>query len=63
VEEDSSLDIFEMVANTIEPPTKLTCKELLIFRHYQSKTSIAHFNGKKIMRISFLWLVSISDKS
>jgi hypothetical protein len=54
VEEDSSLDIFEMITNTIEPVTKLTCKKFLIFRHYQLKTSNVHFNGEKIMRICFL---------
>jgi len=32
VEEDMSLDIFEMVANTSEPTTKLVNKELLIFK-------------------------------
>jgi len=34
VEEDMSLDIFEMVANTSEPTTKLVNKELLIFKCY-----------------------------
>ncbi len=54
VEEDSSLDIFEMINNTIELTTKRTYKKLLIFRHHQSKASNVHFNGEKIMRICFL---------
>ncbi len=35
VEENRSLDIFEMVASTNELTTKLICRELLIFKHYQ----------------------------
>jgi hypothetical protein len=35
VEEDSSLDIFEMTTNTSEPTTKSVNRELLIFRRYQ----------------------------
>jgi hypothetical protein len=35
VEEDKSLDIFEMTTNTSEPTTKLVNRELLIFRHHQ----------------------------
>jgi hypothetical protein len=35
VEKDKSLDIFEMIANTSEPTTKLVNRELLIFKHYQ----------------------------
>jgi energy-converting hydrogenase A subunit M len=35
VEEDMSLDIFEMITNTSEPSMKLINKELLIFKCYQ----------------------------
>jgi hypothetical protein len=35
VEEDRSLDIFEMITNTSEPTTKLVNRKLLIFRCYQ----------------------------
>jgi hypothetical protein len=35
VEEDRSLDIFEMTTSTIEPVRNLVNRELLIFRHYQ----------------------------
>ncbi len=35
VEEDNSLDIFEMTTNVSEPTTKLINRELLIFKHYQ----------------------------
>jgi hypothetical protein len=35
VEEDRSLDIFEMTTSTSEPTTKLVNRELLIFKHYQ----------------------------
>ncbi len=35
VEEDMSLDIFEMIASTSEPATKLVNKILLIFKCYQ----------------------------
>ncbi len=35
VKEDSSLDIFEMTANTSEPTMELINKELLIFKRYQ----------------------------
>jgi hypothetical protein len=35
VGEDNNLDIFEMIANTSEPATKLINKKLLIFMHYQ----------------------------
>jgi hypothetical protein len=35
VEEDMSLDIFEMITNTSEPTTKLVNKELIIFKHYK----------------------------
>jgi hypothetical protein len=35
VEEDMSLDIFEMIASTSEPTTKLVNKILLIFKCYQ----------------------------
>jgi hypothetical protein len=35
VEEDMSLDIFEMIASTSEPLMELVNKELLIFRCYQ----------------------------
>jgi hypothetical protein len=34
VEEDMSLDIFEMIANTNEPTMELINRELLIFRRY-----------------------------
>jgi hypothetical protein len=35
VEEDMSLDIFEMITNTSESSTKLINRELLIFKRYQ----------------------------
>jgi hypothetical protein len=35
VEEDRSLDIFEMTTNTSEATMKSVNRELLIFRHYQ----------------------------
>jgi hypothetical protein len=35
VEEDMSLNIFQMTTNTSEPTTELVNRELLIFRHYQ----------------------------
>jgi hypothetical protein len=35
LEEDMSLDIFEMVTSTSEPTTELVNKKLLIFRRYQ----------------------------
>jgi energy-converting hydrogenase A subunit M len=35
VEEDLNLDIFDMIANTSEPTTKLVNRELLIFKRYQ----------------------------
>jgi hypothetical protein len=35
VEENKSLDIFEMTASTSELAMKLVNKELLIFKHYQ----------------------------
>jgi hypothetical protein len=35
VEEDKSLDIFEMIVSTSELATKLANIELLIFKHYQ----------------------------
>jgi hypothetical protein len=35
VEEDMSLDIFEMTTSTSYPTTKLVNRELLIFKHYQ----------------------------
>jgi hypothetical protein len=34
VEEDKSLDIFEMTISTSEPTIELVNKQLLIFRHY-----------------------------
>jgi hypothetical protein len=34
VEEDMSLDIFEMTTSTSEPTIKLVNRELLIFEHY-----------------------------
>ncbi len=35
VEEDKSVDIFEMISSTSELATKLVNKELLPFKHYQ----------------------------
>jgi len=35
VENDNSLDIFEMIANTSEPPLELISRELLVFNDYQ----------------------------
>jgi energy-converting hydrogenase A subunit M len=35
VEEDMSLDIFEMITNTSEPSMKLINREFLIFKRYQ----------------------------
>ncbi len=35
VEEDMSLDIFEMTTNTSDPTMELVNRELLIFKHYQ----------------------------
>jgi hypothetical protein len=34
VEEDMSLDIFEMTTSTSEPTIELVNRELLIFKHY-----------------------------
>jgi len=35
VGEDNSLDIFERIANTSEPPLELISRELLVFNDYQ----------------------------
>ncbi len=35
VEEDMSLDIFEMTTNTSDPTMELVKRELLLFNHYQ----------------------------
>ncbi len=35
VEKDTNLDIFEMIANTIEPTMELISRELLILKFYQ----------------------------
>jgi hypothetical protein len=40
VEEDKSLDIFEMIVNTSELTTELANKELLIFKRYQVPTVV-----------------------
>jgi len=65
VKEDKSLDIFEMTTNTSELATQLVKSKLLIFKHYQVmlKTSNAHYIGEKNMRICFLILVFVQDKS
>jgi hypothetical protein len=41
VEEDMSLDIFEMIVSTSEPTMELVNRELLIFR-WMLKTSSVH---------------------
>ncbi len=53
VEEDRSLDIFEMTTNTNVPIMKLVNKELLIFK-WMLKTSNVHYNGGKNMKVCFL---------
>jgi hypothetical protein len=55
VEEDTSLDIFEITTNTSGLETQLVKSQLLIFKHYQVmlKTSNAHNTGEKNMRICF----------
>jgi len=55
VEEDKSLDIFEMTTNTSGLATQLVKSQLLIFKHYQVmlKISNAHNTGEKNMRICF----------
>jgi len=35
VEKDNSLDIFERIVSTSEPPLELISKELLVFNDYQ----------------------------
>jgi hypothetical protein len=65
VEEEKSLDIFEMIASISEPTTELVNKEFLIFKCYQVdlKTSSTHCNGGKNMKTCFLQLVFVLDKS
>jgi hypothetical protein len=65
VEEDKSLDIFEMTTNTSELATQLVKSQILIFKHHQVmlKTTNAHYTGEKNMRICFLLLVFVQDKS
>jgi hypothetical protein len=49
VEEDKSLDTFEMTTNIGEPKMELVNRELLIFKHYKwmLKTSNVHCRGGK----------------
>jgi hypothetical protein len=56
VEEDMSLDIFEMTTNTNEPTMELVNTQVLIYRRYQVdvKISNVHHNGGKNMKMCFL---------
>jgi len=56
VEEDMSLDIFEMTTNRNEPPMELVNTQVLIYRRYQVdiKISNVHCNGGKKMKMCFL---------
>jgi hypothetical protein len=65
VEEDKSLDIFEMTTNTSDPTTELVNRKLLIFKHYQVdvnniKCSLQWWEK---MRTCFMQLVFVLEKS
>jgi hypothetical protein len=64
VEEDMSLDIFEMTTSTSDPRTKLVNRELLILSviKWMFKTSNVHCSGGKNMRMCLLELVFVVDK-
>jgi hypothetical protein len=53
IEKDNNLDIFMMTTNTIEATLELINRKLLI-SEWMSKTSNVHFNGGKILRVSFI---------
>jgi len=65
VEEDNNFDIFEMTFNICEPTMKLMNRELLIFKCCQVdvKKINVHFNGANNMKVCFVLLVSMLDKS
>jgi len=65
VEEDMSLDIFEMTTNTNESTMELVNTQFFIYKCYQVdiKTSNVHYNGGKNMKMCFLQLVFVLDKS
>ncbi len=65
VEEDMSLDIFEMTTNTNESTMELVDTQLLIYKRYQMdvKTSNVHYNGGKNMKTCFLQLFFVLKKS
>jgi hypothetical protein len=50
VNEDFSLDIFEMIVNTNEPTRKVVNRKLVIFKQYQVdvKNIKCFFNGGKM---------------
>jgi hypothetical protein len=56
IEEDNSLDIFEMIANISEPTTELINIKFLIFKHYQMdvKKIKCPLQWNEKMRICFL---------
>jgi hypothetical protein len=53
VEEDKSLDIFEMTTIRSEPTTKLVNREHLIFRHYQMSITVVGNHDSMFPTISF----------
>ncbi len=53
IEKDDNLDIFVMTTNIIEPTLKLINRKLLI-SEWILKTSNVHFNGGKILKVSFI---------
>jgi hypothetical protein len=65
VQEDRSLDIFEMTTSTSELVTELADRQLLIFNYFQVdvKESSAHYSDGKNIKICFLLLVFVQDKS
>jgi len=56
LEEDNSLDIFEMTTNTSEPSMELINKKILILNviKWMLKTSNVHYNVEENMKTYFL---------
>jgi len=65
VEEEKSLDIFEMIASISEPTIQLVNKKLLIFKHYQVnvKDIKCPLQWWENMKTCFLQLVFVLNKS
>jgi hypothetical protein len=65
VDEDCSLDNFELTTNTNERMKELVSQKILIFRRFQVDTKIsnAFSNGGKNMNLCFLQLDSLPIRS